>query len=508
MGRQLLLRLHLTALRQLLQAPLEIGIPAGIALHAEPGSFLHQQLGLAGAHMEDAVAAVIGLLLVLVGKKNRINHLSGVRAVSSGPAAVIGAVLFVHIPVEPMLLGHVFRLGDVLGKCGIRPPVGADQLVIAVTDSDFRHSRLQESGLAVHRAGNGIIVFVKKKMVVVGHLCKVTVLAGREMSVGQGAHLRLVIALKRLPPGEALALYLPVVQVIHDPPDIPVQFIQSVIDTLLQFLQQVGFQPLDTLFDGGLSLGLPGGRRQDHRLIELLQILICGIEDQLISGMLRNGGTEVVGHQILGNRTIVVQGMDGSGDEAGQLLVEEGLGVDHAADANGSDEDMHLPDFAGLGVHQKLRLVTDPVDVHPLSRDPLHCHAKALGPVVSADILVEIMAELGVLVAGGMLLFVPEPQEVEVCLAALPVDTGVDGLIVRHDVLRLPADIGGRVEGCFDFLSRHLLQNLQWDALFQVSGHDEIHGAVANTEAVAAIVIGDALKTHLDDAKNGRAVLH
>lgn len=54
---------------------------------------------------------------------------------------------------------------------------------------------------------------------------------------------------------------------------------------------------------------------------------------------------------------------------------------------------------------------------------------------------------------------------------------------------------------------RHLLQNPQWDALFQVSGHDEIHGAVANTVAVAAIVVGNALKTHLDDAKNGRAVL-
>ena len=127
---------------------------------------------------------------------------------------------------------------------------------------------------------------------------------------------------------------------------------------------------------------------------------------------------------------------------------------------------------------------------------------------MGADILVEVMAELGVLVAGGMLLLVPEPQEVEVCLAALPVDVGVDGLIVRHDVLGLPADIGGRVEGCFDFLSRHMLQNLQRDALFQVSGHDEIHGIVANTVAVAAIVVGDALETHLDDAKNGRAVLH
>jgi len=61
MGRQFLLFLLLTALRQLLQAPLEIGIPAGIALHAEPGCFLHQQLGLPGTHMEDVVAAVIPL---------------------------------------------------------------------------------------------------------------------------------------------------------------------------------------------------------------------------------------------------------------------------------------------------------------------------------------------------------------------------------------------------------------------------------------------------------------
>ena len=45
--------------------------------------------------------------------------------------------------------------------------LGLFSIVIPVTDSDFRHSRLQESGLAVHRAGNGIIVFVKKKMVVV-----------------------------------------------------------------------------------------------------------------------------------------------------------------------------------------------------------------------------------------------------------------------------------------------------------------------------------------------------
>lgn len=340
MGRQLLLFLLLTALRQLLQAPLEIGIPTGIALHAEPGRFLHQHLGLTGAHMEDAVAAVIGLLLVLVGKKNRINHLGGVRAVSSGPAAVVVAVLLVHIPVEAMLLRHVFRLGNILGKCGIRPPVGANQLVIPVTDSDFRHGCFQKSRLTVHGKRYGIVMFVKEQMVIVGDFLEIPVLTGREMSVGQGAHLRLFIALKRLPPGETLPLDLSVVQVVHNPPDIPVQLLHGVIDPLFQIFQQMGLQPLDTLFNRRLALGLPGRRRQDHHLIELLQILICRIENQLVLGMLCNGGTEVVGHQILGNRTVIVQSMDGARNKIGQLLVGEGLGVDHAADADGGDEDM------------------------------------------------------------------------------------------------------------------------------------------------------------------------
>lgn len=127
--------------------------------------------------------------------------------------------------------------------------------------------------------------------------------------------------------------------------------------------------------------------------------------------------------------------MDCSGDEAGQLLVGEGLGADHTADANGDDENMYFQQFTGLSVHQKLWLVADLVDVHPFSRDPLNDHTEVLRPVVCADILVEVMAELGVLVAGGMLLLVPEPQEVEVRFAALPVDTVVDGLVVRHDVL-------------------------------------------------------------------------
>ena len=508
MGGQLLLGLLLTALRQLLQAPLEVGIPAGIALHTEPGGLLHQQLGLPRTHMEDAVAAVVGLLLVLVREQDGIDHLGGIGAEAGGPAAVVIAVLFVHIPVEPMLLGHMLRFGDVLGKGGIGPSVGAKQLVIAVTDSDLSHRRFQESRLSIHGAGNGIVILVKEQMVIVRNLPEVTVLTGREMSIGQGAYLRSVIGLECLTPGEALALDLSVIQVIHDLPDVPVQLLQRVIDPLFQLLQQVGFQPLNTLFHGGLPLGLSGGRRQDHHVIELLQVLIRRIQNQLVLRVLRHGCTEIVRHQILGNCAVVVQRMDGTGDETGQLLVGERLGVDHAADTDSGDKDMDFKHFAGLGVHQKLRLVADPVDVHPLAGNPFHRHTEALGAVVGGDILVEVVAELGVLVAAGMLLLVPQPHEVEIRLAALPVDAVVDGPEVGHDVLGLPADIGGRVEGGLHLRARHLFQDFQRDALGPVAGHDAVDGAVADTVPAAAIIVGDAPQAHLDDAKNDRAVLH
>lgn len=442
MGGQLLLRLLLCALRQLLQAPLEIGIPAGIAFHAEPGCLLYKQLGLATAHMEDAVATVVGLFLVLVGEQHGIDHFCSIWAKTCSPAAVVIAVFLVHILVEPMFLRHMLRFGNVLWKCGIGPSVGADQLVIAVTDSNLRHGRFQKSGLGIHGAGNGIVMLVKENVVIVRDLPKVTVLAGRKVTVGQGAHFRSVVAVKDFPPRKALALDFPVIQVIHDPSDTPVQLIQRVIDSFLQFLQQVGLQPLNTLLHGGLTLGLLGGRRQDHHIVELLQILIRRIEDQLVLRVLRDGGTEIVRHQIFGSCAVVVQGMNGAGDEAGQLLVGECLGVNHAADTDRGDEDMDFKHLAGLGIHQKLRLVADPVDVHPLSRNPLHRHTETLGAVVGGNILVEVVAELGVLVAAGMLLLVPKPHEVEIGLAAIPVDAVVDGSAVGHDVLRLPADIG------------------------------------------------------------------
>ena len=79
MRRQFLLLRPLAAVCQLLQTPLEVRISASIPIHTQPGSFLYQQLGLPGTHMEDTVATVIGLFFVLVEKENRIDHFGGIR---------------------------------------------------------------------------------------------------------------------------------------------------------------------------------------------------------------------------------------------------------------------------------------------------------------------------------------------------------------------------------------------------------------------------------------------
>ena len=110
---------------------------------------------------------------------------------------------------------------------------------------------------------------------------------------------------------------------------------------------------------------------------------------------------------------------------------------------------MHLLQFSSLRIHQKLRLVPDPVDVYPLPRNPFHGHTERLGTMVGIQILVVVVAKLGVLVARGVFLLVLEPHEVEVSLAAITHDSFVDGFIIRHDILGLSADIVRRIKGRF-----------------------------------------------------------
>lgn len=101
---------------------------------------------------------------------------------------------------------------------------------------------------------------------------------------------------------------------------------------------------------------------------------------------------------MLGDCTVMAKRMNGTSDKTGQLLIREGLCVEHTADADGGGEDMHLSEFAGLRIHQKLRLVTAPVDVYSFPGDTFHSHTQCVGDVVGIDMLIEVMAKLGALI--------------------------------------------------------------------------------------------------------------
>ena len=102
-----------------------------------------------------------------------------------------------------------------------------------------------------------------------------------------------------------------------------------------------------------------------------------------LRGFSKDGFT--MGQMYLGNCTVIIQSMDRTCNESKQLFVGKGLGVDHAADTNGGDEDMKLLKFTGLRVYQKLRLVADPVNVHTLSGNPFHRHTQRIGTIVGIN---------------------------------------------------------------------------------------------------------------------------
>lgn len=171
---------------QLHQKPFEIGVTAGIGLHTEPGGLFHQQLGLAGTHVENAVAAVVGLFLVLRGQQNSINHLGGIRPEALGPLSAVVAVLLIYLPVITMLGRHMLRLGNIPGESGIGPSVGTDQLVIPVTNPDLCHCCFQESRPAIHGVGHGIVMLIVVQVELLGTFPKCRYLQGEKLPLDRG----------------------------------------------------------------------------------------------------------------------------------------------------------------------------------------------------------------------------------------------------------------------------------------------------------------------------------
>ena len=214
---------------------------------------------------------------MLRGQQNSINHLDGIRSKALGPLPVIIAVLLIYLPVIAMLGRHMLRLGNVLGESSIRPSVSANQLIISVTNPDFSHRCFQESRLAIQGVGYGIVMLIVVQVVVAGNLSKISILTGTEAAVGQRPHLRLVKGCKSFLPGVRLSGFLPGIEFIHNAPDFPVQIFHTVKDPFFHFLQQVGFQPLDSFFNSRLSLGLSGRRREHHHIVKPFQVLVCRV---------------------------------------------------------------------------------------------------------------------------------------------------------------------------------------------------------------------------------------
>ena len=116
------------------------------------------------------------------------------------------------------------------------------------------------------------------------------------------------------------------------------------------------------------------------------------------------------------------------------------------------------------------------------------------------QILVVVVAKLGVLVAGGVFLLVLEPHEVEVGLAAIAHNPLMDGSKIGHNILSFSADIVRRIKGRFHIGGTEFLQIIQRNAMSLITIHDEGNGAVADAIPPAAIVVRNAPQTHFYDA--------
>ena len=91
------------------------------------------------------------------------------------PTPVISTIPGVYFLIILVLQLHMLRFCDVFREILVGSPVGADQLVVPVADTDFRHGSLQDCWLPIVRVYYRIIVVIKQQMVVIRYTCKILV---------------------------------------------------------------------------------------------------------------------------------------------------------------------------------------------------------------------------------------------------------------------------------------------------------------------------------------------
>ena len=110
--------------------------------------------------------------------------------------------------------------------------------------------------------------------------------------------------------------------------------------------------------------------------------------------MLSNRRFAVVGYKIPRDCIIKSNGINGSLNEAWQLLIEETFGINKTAYTKCGSEYMNLSYFTCVRVHKKFRLVTNPVDIQLLTGDTFHGHGNFVTTIILFYESIKVFIEL------------------------------------------------------------------------------------------------------------------
>ena len=129
------------------------------------------------------------------------------------------------------------------------------------------------------------------KVIVVRYTQKALIITGREVPRRKGLHPWFIVGLKGMQPCSAdvaLILELSLVDSRYYLFRLFIQGIEARKDLFSELFDQMRLQKPHMVFDCRLSFGLSWRRRQNDRVVEILQIREDRVQDQFVLGMLCN----------------------------------------------------------------------------------------------------------------------------------------------------------------------------------------------------------------------------
>ena len=160
------------------------------------------------------------------------------------------------------------------------------------------------------------------------------------------------------------------------------------------------------VLDRWFALWFSCRRRKYYYVIKFFKILVCGIKDKFILGMLNNRSFAVVRDKIPWNCIIISNGIDCSLHKAWKLFIKETFGINKTAHTKRGGKYMNFLYFSGMRIYKKFRLVPNPVDIHLLTGDAFDSHSNLITTIILFYESVEVFIELGTLITIRMFAFI------------------------------------------------------------------------------------------------------